>query len=75
MHHEKAYFSTKFCYFNIDHIKSRFLLKQLCRHVEHGHVQTFLFQFFDIFKFIKNAFQIKGAYAPESKKASPLVGV
>jgi hypothetical protein len=27
---------------------------------------------FDIFKYIKNAFQIKGAYEPESKKASPV---
>jgi hypothetical protein len=55
----KAYFSTKFYHFYIDHIKSRFLFKQLCRHVEHGHIHTkFCFNFFNIFKYIKNAFQI-----------------
>jgi hypothetical protein len=58
----------------MDHTKSHFLLKQLCRQVEHGHVhKTFFFEFFDIFKHIKNAFQINGAYAPESKKASPIL--
>jgi hypothetical protein len=42
---EKAYFSIKFCYFYIDRIKSWFLLKQLCRHIQHGNVhKTFLFQ-------------------------------
>jgi hypothetical protein len=44
---ERAYFSTKFYHFYIDHIKSWFLLKNLCRHVEHGYVQKiFLFQIF-----------------------------
>jgi hypothetical protein len=73
IHREKAYFSTNFFHFYIDHIRSWFLLKQLCRHVEHGHIHKtfFCFEFFDVFKYIKNIFQIKGAYAPESKKASP----
>jgi hypothetical protein len=35
------------------------------------YTKHFCFEFVDIFKYIKNAFQIKGAYAPESKKASP----
>jgi hypothetical protein len=35
------------------------------------YTKHFCFEFFDIFKYIKNEFQIKGAYAPESKKASP----
>jgi hypothetical protein len=36
------------------------------------YTKHFYFDFFDIFKYIKNVFQIKGAYAPGSKKASPL---
>jgi hypothetical protein len=31
--------------------------------------------FFDIFKYIKNAFQIKGAYAPENKKSHVILVV
>jgi hypothetical protein len=43
LHRENGYFST-FCHFYIDHIKSLFLLKQLCRYVELEHVhKTFLF--------------------------------
>jgi hypothetical protein len=46
--------------------------KQHYRHVEMDmYRKHFCFEFFYIFKYIKNAFQIKGAYAPESKKASP----
>jgi hypothetical protein len=35
------------------------------------YTKHFCFEFFDILKYIKIAFQIKGVYAPESKKASP----
>jgi hypothetical protein len=35
------------------------------------YTKHFCFEFFDIFKYIKNAFQIKGAYTPKSKKACP----
>jgi hypothetical protein len=45
-HHETAYFSTKFYYFYIDQIISRFFLKQLRGHVEHGDVpKIFLCEF------------------------------
>jgi hypothetical protein len=47
-------------------------LQRLRGHVEHGDVhKMFFFDFFNIFKYIKNEFQIKGAYAPESKKSEP----
>jgi hypothetical protein len=47
MHRKKAYFSTKICHFYIDHIKIWFLLEQLGRHVEYGHVhEKNLFQIF-----------------------------
>jgi hypothetical protein len=36
------------------------------------YTKHFCFNFFDMFKYIKHAFQIKGANAPESKKASPI---
>jgi hypothetical protein len=45
------------------------MLKQLYRHVEHGHVhKIFLFRFFLYFQIYQNAFQLKRAYTPESKK-------
>jgi hypothetical protein len=57
MHRDKAYFSTKFCHFYIDHIKSQFLLKQLCRHVEHRYVhKKIVLNFLIFFKCIKNTF-------------------
>jgi hypothetical protein len=34
------------------------------------YIKHFCFNFFDIFKYIKNAFQIKSAYAPEQKSLS-----
>jgi hypothetical protein len=34
------------------------------------YTKHFCFEFFNIFKYIKITFQIKGAYAPEIKKAS-----
>jgi hypothetical protein len=33
------------------------------------YTKHFCLEFFDIFKYVKNAFQIKGAYAHESKKS------
>jgi hypothetical protein len=70
MHREKVYFSTKFCHFCVDHIKNQFLLKQIYRHVRRiwTCTQNNFISIFNIFKYIKNTFQIKGAYGPESKK-------
>jgi hypothetical protein len=34
------------------------------------YTKYFCFEFFDIFKYIKNAFQIKDAYAPKRKNLS-----
>jgi hypothetical protein len=45
MHRDKAYFSTKFCHFYIDHIKSQFLLKQLGSVCEQSMLSKFLILF------------------------------
>jgi hypothetical protein len=57
---EKIYFSTKFCYFYIDHIKSRFFLKQLPEHVKRGDgdvPKIFLFEFFTFSNMLKTFFK------------------
>jgi hypothetical protein len=56
--------------FNIRHIRCHFLLIPLRGHLGHGDIHRRLFfEFFYISKYIENAFQIKGAYAPGSKSA------
>jgi hypothetical protein len=60
--------SIKFYHLYIDHVKCRFFLEQLCGHVQHGEVHKTQNILFGIFRYVKNIFQIKGAYAPERKK-------
>jgi hypothetical protein len=53
MYHKKAYFSTEFCYFYINHIEFIFFLGPLREHVEHEDIDTrFLFEFFEFFKYV-----------------------
>jgi hypothetical protein len=66
--HEKAYFSNEFCHFYIGtHKKSIFFSKSLRGHVGHRDVHTTLVYFLNISKYVGNAFQVKGAYAPRSQ--------
>jgi hypothetical protein len=65
--HEKAYFNTKFFSFLHWPHKNSFFSKPLRGNLGHGVVQiTFLFEFFDIFKYVKNVFHKKKAYAPKT---------
>jgi hypothetical protein len=54
--HEKACFSTRFCYFYIDYIKVGF--KQIYGYVKHGDVsKTILFEFFNFLNISKIHFK------------------
>jgi hypothetical protein len=64
----RKYFSTNFYHFYVYHIKIRFL-KRLRGHVYHGDVHKKIIWNFLAFKYIKNVFQMKGAYAPKSKNS------
>ena len=73
MSREMDYFSTKICLIYTGHKTCRFLLKQLREHVTCQDIHdTFFLYFFDIFKYVQNAFQIKGAYAPGCRNTLPV---
>jgi hypothetical protein len=67
---EKAYSSTELCDFYIGHIKNHFFTKLLSEHVEYEDIHIhFSLIFLILFKYVKNAFQIKEAYNREKKRA------
>jgi hypothetical protein len=48
-------------------------MKRLCGHVAREDVcANFLFQFFDVLKYVKYVFQNKGAYAPKSQNTAKM---